>query len=383
MNIRNLAWKNLLRRKSRAVFTGLGIFLGIATFVAISSITSQMEGAVQDQLDRFGANIVVTPRTERLSLGFGDIALGGTEVAHSRLTMADKERIASIRHKDRIRSIVPFLMTGVDASGKNIVWMGLPAADVPGARPWWKVRGGTGLARGEVLLGAEAAALLDKGAGGTVTAGNRLYRVAGVLHPTGEKEDGMVIADIADVQSLAKKPGAVTYFEVAALCKDCPVEDIVAQIGQALPGARVSAIRQVVESRKAAVDHLRRLGFGVSAIVLLIGGLMVLVTVMGGVQERTREIGVLRAVGFRKRSIFSLLFWETGWVSLLSSLLGAVTGTAVAYLASPAFGIEHPSVVFSPAILGAVAGLSLGLIGAISPARRAAALSPTEAIRSL
>jgi putative ABC transport system permease protein len=193
----------------------------------------------------------------------------------------------------------------------------------------------------------------------------------------------MVIADIADVQALAKKPGAVTYFEVAALCKDCPVEEIVAQIGQALPGARVSAIRQVVESRKAAVDQFRRLGLGVSAIVLLIGGLMVLVTVMGGVQERTREIGVLRAVGFRKRSIFSLLFWETGWVSLLSSLLGAGTGIAVAYLASPAFGIEHPAVAFSPAIFGAVAGLSLGLIGAIPPARRAAALSPTEAIRSL
>jgi putative ABC transport system permease protein len=139
----------------------------------------------------------------------------------------------------------------------------------------------------------------------------------------------------------------------------------------------------VVESRKAAVDHLRRLGFGVSAIVLLIGGLMVLVTVMGGVQERTREIGVLRAVGFRKRSIYSLLFWETGWVSLLSSLLGAGTGIAAAYLASPAFGIEHPAIVLTPAIFGAVAGLSLGLIGAIPPARRAAALSPTEAIRSL
>jgi len=166
MNIRKLAWKNLLRRKSRAVFTGLGIFLGIATFVAISSITSQMEGAVQDQLDRFGANIVVSPRAEQFSLGFGNIALGGTEVAHSRLTMADRERIASIHHKDRIRSIVPFLITAADASGKNLVWMGLPAADVAGARPWWKIQGGAGLKPGEVLLGAEAAALLDRGAGG-------------------------------------------------------------------------------------------------------------------------------------------------------------------------------------------------------------------------
>jgi len=69
MNIRKLAWKNLFRRKSRAVFTGLGIFLGIGTFVALSSLTMQMEGAVRDKLDRFGANILVVPRTEQLSSG--------------------------------------------------------------------------------------------------------------------------------------------------------------------------------------------------------------------------------------------------------------------------------------------------------------------------
>lgn len=383
MNLRKLAWKNLLRRKSRAAFTGLGIFLGIATFVAIASLTSQMEGAVQDQLDRFGANILVSPRTEQLSLGFGDIALGGTEVSRSRLTLADKEKIASIHHRDRIRSIVPYLLTAADASGKNLVWMGIPSAEMADARPWWKIDGSPIRKRGEALLGADAAAALDKGPGGTVTTGNRLFHVVGVLRSTGEKEDGMIIADIADVQALSKVPGGVTFFEVAALCKDCPVEDIVAQIGQALPGARVSAIRQVVESRKAAVDQLRRLGFGVSAIVLLIGGLMVLVTVMGGVQERTGEIGVLRAVGFRRRAILSLLFWETGWVSLFSSVLGAGAGIAAAYAASPAFGIEHPAVVLAPAAYGAVAGLVLGLIGAVPPARRAAALSPTEAIRTL
>ncbi|MEW6719675.1 MAG: FtsX-like permease family protein, partial [Thermodesulfobacteriota bacterium] len=334
--------------------------------------------------DRFGANILVSPRTEQLSIGFGDISLGGTEVARSSLTLKDGERIASIPHKDRIRLVVPFLLTAADASGKNLVWMGLPRGEImEEARPWWKVAGSRIGKRGEVMLGAEAARALDKGPGGTVTAGKRSFRIAGVLHPTGEKEDGMIIADLADVQEMAGKPGAVTYFEVAALCKDCPVEDIVAQIGQALPGARVSAIRQVVESRKAAVDQLRRMGYGVSAIVLLIGGLMVFVTVMGGVQERTAEIGVLRAVGFRGRAIHSLLFWETGWVSLLASLLGAGAGVAAAFLASPAFGIENPGIAFAPAFLGVAAGLLLGLLGAVPPARRAAALSPTEAIRTL
>jgi len=383
MNLRRLAWKNLLRRRSRAVFTGLGIFLGIATFVAVSSLTSRMEGAVQDKLDRFGANILVSPRTEQFSLGFGDISLGGAEVAHSRLTLADRARIASIHHRDRIRSIVPYLLTAADASGKDLVWMGMPAQDMVEARPWWKIDGAPVRRRGEVVLGAQAAASLGIGPGETLMSGERSFRVVGVLEPTGEKEDAMVVADLPDVQQIAGRPAGVTYFEVAALCKDCPVEDIVAQIGQALPGARVSAIRQVVESRKAAVEQLRRLGFGVSAIVLLIGGLLVLVTVMGGVQERTAEIGVLRAVGFRGRAIFSLLFWETGWVSMLASVLGAGAGLAAAFLTSPMFGIERPGFDAIPALVGVAVGLMLGLLGAVPPARRAAALPPTEAIRTL
>lgn len=382
MNIRKLAWKNLLRRKTRAVFTGLGIFLGIGTFVALSSLSAQMEGAVRDKLDKFGANILVTPRAEQLSLGFGDISLGGAQVAHAKLTMEDRKAIKSIPLKDRLRIVAPYLLTAADASGKEFVWMGVSTADIGQARPWWKISGSPPQ-RGEVLLGSEAAAAIDKGPGGTLTSGNKGFRVAGVLAPTGEKEDAMVIADIRDVQALGRNPGGVTFFEVAALCKDCPVEDIVGQIGSALPGAKVSAIRQVVESRKAAVDQFRRLGLGVSAIVLAIAGLMVFVTVMGSVQERTREIGVLRAVGFRRKAILSLLFWETGWVSLLSSVAGAAAGLAGAALASPLFDIEGGTFAPSPAFLGIAVGMALGLLGTVPPARKAAALSPTEAIRSL
>lgn len=383
MNIRTLAWRNLLRRKSRALFTGLGIFLGIGTFVALSTLTARMEGAVREKLDRFGANILVVPRTEQLALGFGDIALGGAQVAHAKLTAGDGEAIRSIPMKERLRTVVPFFLAAADASGKDLVWMGLPGIEIPAARPWWKVDGSAALGAGEVLLGSEAAALLDKGTGGTLTSRGKTFRVAGVLRPTGEKEDGMVVASIRDVQALAKSPGAVTFFEVAALCKDCPVEEIVAQIGDAVPGARVSAIRQVVESRKAAVDQFRRLGLGVSAVVLVIGGLLVFVTVMGSVQERTREIGILRAVGFRRRAILSLLFWETGWISILASVAGAAAGVAAAVLAAPLFDVAGTGVPVPPAALGVALGTALGLLGAIPPARRAAALAPTEAIRTL
>lgn len=383
MNIRTLAWKNLLRRKSRAVYTGLGIFLGIGTFVAISSLTAQMEGAVQDKLDRFGANILVTPRSEQLSLGFGDVSLGGTQVSHGKLTAKDVSAIHGIGMKDKLAKVVPVFLASHEASGREIVWMGLPAADVAKARPWWKVAGHAITEPNEVLLGSEAAAALDKGPGGTVASRGKMFRVAGVLAPTGEKEDAMVIADIREVQLLAGAPEAVSFIEVAAHCKDCPVDEIVAEIGNALPGARVSAIRQVVESRKEMVDQFRRMGFGVSAIVLAIAGLMVFVTVSGSVQERTREIGVLRAVGFRRRSIRSLLFWEAGWVSFAASGAGAFAGLAASFAVAPLFGVELAVLRPFSALAGIAIGLALGLSGTILPARRAAALPPTEAIRAL
>ena len=383
MNLRNLAWKNLCRRKSRAVFTGLGIFLGIGTFVALSTLTARMESAIQDKLDRFGANILVAPRADEVSLGFGNIALGGAQVARAKLTMDDRSRIESIQMKDRLARVVPFLLHGADASGRDLVWMGLPASDLAGARPWWRAHGGFPADGGEVLLGSEAAAVLGKVPGDTVSSGRRSYRVAGVLTPTGEKEDSMVVADIRTVQELGPVPGAVSYFEVAAHCKDCPVDEIVAEISGAVPGAKVTAIRQVVERRREAVEQFRALGIGVTVIVLAIAGLVVFVTVMGNVQERTREIGVLRAVGFRRRAILSLLFWETGWISFLSSACGVAAGASVAVLAAPLFGAEGAG--FSPAIAaaGIAAGTALGMLGSLPPARKAAALCPSEAIRSL
>jgi putative ABC transport system permease protein len=383
MDIRNLAWKNLRRRKTRAVFTGLGIFLGIGTFVALSTLTSRMEGAIQDKLDRFGANILVAPRAEEVRLGFGNISLGGTQVARAKLSGDDRDRIGSIPMRDRLARVVPYLLHAADASGKEMVWMGLPSRDLSGARPWWRVRGSLPGSGDEVLLGSEASAALDKGPGGTVSSGKRTFRVAGVLAPTGEKEDSMVIGDLRTVQELAGTPGAVSYIEVAAHCKDCPVDEIVAEISGAVPGAKVTAIRQVVESRREAVDQFRKLGIGVTAIVLAIAGLVVFVTVMGNVQERTREIGVLRAVGFRRRAILSLLFWETGWIAFFSSALGVVAGVSVSLLSGPLFGVEGAG--FSPGIaaVGLAAGTALGLLGSVPPSRKAAALCPTEAIRSL
>ncbi len=119
----------------------------------------------------------------------------------------------------------------------------------------------------------------------------------------------------------------MSLIEVSALCKDCPIGDIVAEISERLPHAKVSAIQQSVRARTETVERLTRFSAAVSAVVLGIGALMIFTTMMGSVVERTKEIGVLRAIGFRRAHIVKGLMIEVGLISVAGGL-----GKAVRYI---------------------------------------------------
>jgi putative ABC transport system permease protein len=129
----------------------------------------------------------------------------------------------------------------------------------------------------------------------------------------------------------------LSLIEVSALCKDCPVSDIVSQIAAQLPNARASAIQQAVKARTDTVERLTRFSTVVSSVVLAIGGLMIFTTMMGSVIERTKEIGVLRAIGFRRRHIVQQLLLEVVLISVVGGSVGWVAGLAAGTAVLPYF----------------------------------------------
>jgi putative ABC transport system permease protein len=187
------------------------------------------------------------------------------------------------------------------------------------------------------------------------------------------------------VQALANKPGQLNIIEVSALCKGCPVEDIVAQISAKLPTAKVAAVQQAVKARSEMVDRLTRFSAVIGVVVLIIGSLMIFTTMMGAVVERTKEIGVLRAIGFRRTHIIKGLVLEVAIVSLLGGSLGWAAGLAASWLALPYFSETRSSVEFHPALLvfAICAALLIGTLSGIYPALRASKLDPSEAVRSI
>ena len=179
------------------------------------------------------------------------------------------------------------------------------------------------------------------------------------------------------------------------MCKDCPVGDMVDQISSVLPGTEVMAIQQVVKGRMEAIGHFRDFTLGVSALVVLVGGLVVLVTMMGSVRERTAEIGIFRAIGFRRSHVMRVVLLEAAVVSVLAGVLGYLAGLGGAKLALPFFtrsagaGVHHAghtvTIPFSPelALAAIAASLLLGLLASLYPALMAARMDPNQALRAL
>jgi putative ABC transport system permease protein len=193
----------------------------------------------------------------------------------------------------------------------------------------------------------------------------------------------MVFGSLAHIQKLVNKPGQLNVIEVSALCKGCPVEDIVNQISGKLPYAKVSAVQQAVKARTEMVDRITRFSAVVGAVVLVIGALMIFTTMMGSVVERTKEIGVLRAIGFRRTHIMKGLFIEVAIVSVLGGWLGWISGLLASWLALPYFSETSTRPDFHPALLlfAICAALLIGILSSIYPALRASKLDPSEAVR--
>ena len=191
---------------------------------------------------------------------------------------------------------------------------------------------------------------------------------------------------LATAQSVLGKEGRVSMVEVAALCKDCPIDDMVGQLSGALPGAKVMAVRQVVQGRMDTLHQFQKFSFGVAGVVVLVGSLVVLVTMMGSVRERTEEIGIFRAVGFRRRHVMRIVILEAALISGLAGILGYWVGLGQAKVVVRFFAADRSvPIPLNPELaLGALAlALVVGLTASIYPAVFASRMDPNDALRSL
>jgi putative ABC transport system permease protein len=385
MNLQLISIRNLMRRKGKAAFILAGLVIGVATVVGILAFVEARTHDIAHKLEQYGANILIVPKTENLSLSYGGLSLGGVSFELEEIRESELARLATIPNHRNIAAVGPMVLGVAPVEDRRLLLAGVDFKAAGILKPWWRVNGRLPQDDG-VLLGAEAARVLSLSAGKTLTVNGRSLVVSGLLEATGSQDDQLAFVTLATAQQIFAKPGKISMAEVAALCKDCPIEDMVRQISAAMPGAKVLAIQQVVKSRMEMLAQFQKFSYGISGVILFIGGLVVLVTMMGSVRERTEEIGIFRAIGFRRSHIMRIVFLEAGIISGLAGILGYGLGWASAGVAVALSGEgQSGHVPFAPelAVGAVVLALALGLIATVYPAMMAARLDPNEALRAL
>ena len=385
MTLKQIAIRNLLRRKGKAAFVLAGLAIGIATVVTVISFVEAMTNDINHKLEKYGANILIVPRAEDLPLTYGGLSLGGVAFEMEEIRETDLARVRTIKNSRNIAAMGPLVLGVVKINSNKVLLSGVDFKASNILKPWWKIEG-TLPNSDSILLGAEAARILGLQTGHSVDIKGRQLLVSGVLHPTGSQDDQLVFTPMKTAQTLLDKNGKVSMVEVAALCHDCPIDDMVRQLSEALPAAKVMAIQQVVKGRMETLSQFRKFSYGVSGVVILIGALVVLITMMGSVRERTEEIGIFRAIGFRKSHVMQIVFLEAGIVSIVAGIIGYAAGYAAAS-AGLRFFVENRMVHlnFNPDLAAMSFGLALliGLVSSAYPAFIAARMDPNDALRAL
>lgn len=385
MNLINISFAHLRRRKAKALFILVGLLVGVSAIVALVGLVDALTRDINQKLEKYGANILIVPKTDNLSLTYGGLSLGGFSFDMQEILQEDLKNIRSIKNSANVAAVGPMVLGVLKLGNNNVLLAGVDFDKTRFLRPWWKVHGKKP-GKDEVLLGSEAGRILGLSQGNTFEAMGRRLKVSGVLDSTGSQDDQIIFAPLSVAQSILGKQGRISMAEVAALCSNCPIDDMVAQISDALPGAKVMAIKQVVKGRMETLGHFHKLGYGLSALVIFVGALVVLVTMMGSVRERISEFGIFRAVGFRRSHVIRMVLFEAGIISAAAGVLGYFLGMGITKMMIPFFtdsvGVTVP---FDPNLAGAVLILAilLGLLASIYPAFQAGNLDPNDALRAL
>jgi putative ABC transport system permease protein len=352
----------------RSALTALGVASGVVAIVALGAI---VEGfwETTDQAIHFGD---------------ADMFVYQAGAAADLLSTLDEEETrAKLLSVPGVRRAVGSFWYILPVEDHPFLFaMGLPVEDIAtfGAN---LITGHYPHAEDEVILGSMASRILERGVDDELSIQGKNYRVAGVFETSLVFYNGAVILPLSTLQRLAARPGSVTVFQVycqegadpttVAQQLECEHPDLVAV-------AHVSEYSKVDQGLEVAKGMV----WTVTFIAVVIGSIIVANTMWMSVLERTREIGVLRAVGWSRRRIVFLIVLEAAGLGLVACLLGSAFGVALAWSTRwlPMSNLfVDPAYEAATFVLALAVALLLSMLGALLPAWRAARILPAEALR--
>jgi len=400
MGLFKIALKNIGTRKKRTALTMLGVFIGIAAVVALVSLGQGLQKTINDQFEQVGADKILIQAKDPTRIGEkvpGEMKEHEVDIVDRVIGVQETTGMLFRGGKVLFNDIqrTQFIISAPDSKKKiNLAY----------EFTTWEIEKGRRLThkdKGKVAVGYNFGnkKLFEK----NVIIGNKLkiegerFEVVGIFKRTGDPgmDGGLLIAE-ADARRILDVPESFNYL-VAQTVQGVNPEDVAERIEKKIRRDRhqkegkedffVQTSSDLIASFNAVFNIIQVVFIGIAAISLLVGGIGIMNTMYTAVLERTREIGVMKAIGARNSDILGLFLIESGFLGLAGGVIGVLIGMGISKIvelgANVAFG-PGTITAFFPWYLIVGALMFSFFVGAVSgalPARRASKLKPVDALR--
>jgi putative ABC transport system permease protein len=367
-------FKNISRRPLRSALTALSMAIGVGAVVSLVGISSRFQHKFIELYESVKIDLIVFKK-------------GGVHRADSELDASLEPKMRAIRG---VKDVLPGLNDTVsfDDYGMPIVpVIGL----VPGSPVFdhYRIRQGRVLAPGDVrgaIIGSDLAYNSKKSVGDTIALmEDEFFEIVGVFDSEMFSENSAVVVRLEDLQKLMDKEDKVTGYSIITEHPEDPAE--LARIRQAIVALDHNMDAKSPKEHVNSLTEVKLAGnmsWLTSAIALIIGAVGMINTMVMSVHERVGEIGILRAIGWRKRRVVLMIINEAVVLSLIGAVVGALGAVLLVRLLTnlPMAQTLIDGRIDLPVIFQGIAiALVVGLLGGILPAMKAARLQPTTALR--
>ena len=398
----NIALRNIKTRRLRSLLTVLGIVIGVFLIISLLSISEGLKSTINEQLQSLGGKMVM------VMPGGGDDILTSLMFGGSKL---QKEDIEAIKRARGVETVIGFSFTGSVARYYNES----KQVALNGYEPWregleilslfsgWELAEGRWPSKGnEILIGSRVAEDIfsrEVKVGSEMTIKGKKFLVGGILKSLGnQQDDGTVYMDMAVFQDLTgEKRGTATYAMVK-IREGSDENEVATAIEESLRETRKR--RSGTDEEDFSVITSEKMGdlagnilgiiqiviISFASIAILVGGIGITNSMFTSVRERTREIGIMKAIGATNSAILSIFMIEAGIIGIFGGLGGLLLGTLLAK-AVDYYTSFNPSMYLSTTIapwmivFALVFSFFVGSAAGFFPARAAAKLKPVDALR--
>ena len=385
-----MAINSIRHRKLRSWLTVIGIIIGVAAIISLVTVSRSLESTIESQFEQFGANrILISPK------GFQ-----GPGTSSEGLTTQDLETVEKI---SGFKYVIPGLFISTEVRHKDEVEFTL-IASVPAENfeeffldSGIELQEGRFIEEGDKFEAVVGSRVIEDMFDSPLKLGSKIeikgeeFKIVGVLKEIGNsQDDNQINIPLETAREIFNKPDDVDVIVAQVkVADDIPL--LQEKIERELEDERddtnfqVVTATQILEQINEVLGIIQFVLVGIAAISLIVGGIGIMNSMYTSVLERTKDIGIMKAIGAKNLDIFEIFLIESGLIGLVGGFFGTILGSVIALVigefSKNAGFLLNIKIEFLVLVFGLFFAFVAGMLSGVLPAMQAAGLKPADALR--